>query len=336
MPEQPAIGGSPARAIEHLAVAAWLEAQPSPGEPRSVEALKENGKTIVLRLAGAGEGGSNVIAKRCPRATARVERVLYEEVFPRLPVPTVRYYGHADSGGELCWLFFEDAGDEEYSPASAQHRALAAEWLGRMHGAASEVGAARRLPERGAGYYLSLLRSSREVIQRSSRHPALGADEHAACESVAAQCDFLEARWRQLEDFCGEVPPTVVHGDFVGKNVRVRAASSGAALLPFDWEYAGWGVPAADLTQFSGHTNGPELTAYWLAARQFWPDVRLNYIRRLAKVGTIFRVLTAISWACVGVENEGSGRRAGKLAGKLTYYREWLGGAISAHDREER
>src|SRR5256885_11766358 len=42
--------------------------------------------------------------------TGLVERTVYEEILPRLTVPSLRHYGSLDEpDGEHCWLFMEDA-----------------------------------------------------------------------------------------------------------------------------------------------------------------------------------------------------------------------------------
>jgi aminoglycoside phosphotransferase (APT) family kinase protein len=95
------------------------------------------------------------------------------------------------------------------------------------------------------------------------------------------------------------MPQTLVHNDFKIKNVRVRFGSAGLELLPFDWEVAGWGVPAADLAQFSGNVLSPNLEVYASLVRQVWPHLDLHDIRQMAHLGLVFRCLAAIRWeAC--------------------------------------
>src|SRR5207245_2602292 len=79
--------------LEHPAVKAWSARQPARVEPESIHVLREGRHTglDVYRLTGVGPGGSTVIAKRCP--TASIERTVYEEVIPHLPITVPRYYG---------------------------------------------------------------------------------------------------------------------------------------------------------------------------------------------------------------------------------------------------
>jgi hypothetical protein len=62
------------------------------------------------------------------------------------------------------------------------------------------------------------------------------------------------------------------------------------ALLTFDWEIAGRGVPAMDLFRC------PNLPAYWSDAQKPWPDLTLADLQRLAGVGVVFRALIAVYW----------------------------------------
>jgi hypothetical protein len=329
MPESLAGTLAPTRAFDHPAVKAWREIQPAGTEPETVEVLKESKKTAAYRLVRAGEDGSHVVAKLCPQETARVERLVYEDLFPQLRLPAIRYYGCAEARGKSCWLYFEDVGEDRYLRKDEEHRLRAAQWLATMHGSAVRVAAAARLPGRGAGYYFTLLRSSRAVIVRCLGRLPLGPDERASFESLVSQCELLQARWSQLERLCGSLPETVVHGDFVGKNVRVRRDSTGALLLlPFDWEVAGWGCPAADLAQFAGHSASPEIATYWATARQFWPKLSLRQTLAAANCGRVFRLLMSISWACVGATRMCPETLLLRLSGRVRAYEAQMAHAL--------
>src|SRR6185503_20219642 len=102
--------------LDHPAVLAWSRLQPERVEPAGLVQLKGKLNTAVFRLDGVGPDGSNVIAKRCRTSTARVERIIYEHLLARLPLPTLRIYGFVPDG-EYCWLFLEDAGSGRYEPS---------------------------------------------------------------------------------------------------------------------------------------------------------------------------------------------------------------------------
>ena len=290
---------------EHRAVKAWAALNPAHVVPESIEILKFKrleSKSAVYRLNGVAPDGSAVIAKRCCSVTAAVERIIYEEFLPQLSLPAVRYYGHVDEpGGEYCWLFLENAGGLAYSPSDARHRSLAAHWLAAIQTAAVRAGLESRLPARDADYYLALLRSTRDRLREHLVNPELHADDLSSMENLASQFDALEAHWHELQAMCDGLPPTLVHGDFVRKNVRVRADSDGLALLVFDWEYAGWGVPATDLAQFVGRTVSPDLEVYSALMNGPLRAYRGRAARRLAECGRFFRLIDKINWSSLAL-----------------------------------
>ena len=60
-----------------------------------------------------------MIAQRACMAKARIERTIYEEILPHLPVTSPRYYGFRAEDPDFAWLFLEDIGDERYDAAEA-------------------------------------------------------------------------------------------------------------------------------------------------------------------------------------------------------------------------
>ena len=288
--------GGPAEVIrnnlpEHPAVRAWRTLEPPRVTPESIHPLRR--KPAVYRLTGVGLGGSAVIAKRPRAADAAVERAVYEEILPHLPVTAPHYYGSTEDEGGACWLFLEDVGEERYSESDEEHRVLAARWLGLMHTSvtllAGTTEVAAHLPDGGSGRYLQHLRSARAAIVRNLSNPALTAEDVAGLEDIVCLHDLLEARWARLEEACAGVPSTLVHGDFRPKNAYLRRGPAAMRLFPIDWETAGWGIPAADLTRV-------DVTAYWEVVRESWAGLDLQAIQRLATVGRIFQVLAAIGW----------------------------------------
>ncbi len=90
------------------------------------------------------------------------------------------------------------------------------------------------------------------------------------------------------------MPRTLVHGDLSPKNARVRASQAGSSLLIFDWDCAGWGVPAVDLAQFAEESLSPDLAAYASAMQPDWPDAAS--LARMAELGRIFWLIVATDW----------------------------------------
>jgi hypothetical protein len=214
-----------------------------------------------------------------------------------LPVTALRYYGCTQQDGEFCWLFLEDAGRERYSPYRKEHCALAGRWLGLLHTSAARLAPAVRLPDRGPGHYLEHLRSARRMILRSLGNPALSGDDLTVLHAIVAQCDLLERRWGWVETCSEGIPSTLVHGDFRPKNVHVRRDHDGTALLPMDWETAGWGGPAPDLARL-------DLQAYWTVVREYWPTLDLPAIQRLANLGKLFCRLAALNWESMSLKSD--------------------------------
>src|SRR5881296_1731910 len=315
----PALSGTPAaptpvaerRAslMRHPAVVAWCRLHPN-AEPLRITPLKvRRKKNQVYRLDGIGWAGAPVIAKRCPKAVALVERTVYEEILPRTAVPSLHYYGFIEEpDGEYSWLFMEEATGADYSNLLADHRALAARWLGLLHSAAAHTAAAARLPDAGPGRYLDLLQATRELIQGHLDNPVLSADDVVRIEEIRARLDDLAAHWSRVEAVCGPMPQTLVHGDFSGKNMRLRPADGDTAVVVFDWEHAGWGVPAVDLAQLTVPSHrlsaNPDISTYWSTVRDRWPDVSLEAWRELAYCGTVCRTLSALYWDAQNLAND--------------------------------
>jgi hypothetical protein len=305
---------------EHPAVRAWSALRPRHARAAGVEVLKDTKQTRVFRLLAVGPDGAAVIAKRCRRESGAVERALYEEVFPRLPVLTPRCYGSLDDGPDSCWLFLEDAGSEEYAPEKGEHRALAARWLGRMHAGSGTLRVQGRLPQRGPGYYRRELDAATGRIQAHLADPVLGAEDREVLGDLLARCEVLGRRWQHVEALSKRMPRALVHGDFVPKNLRVRSGKQGPVLLVFDWEVAGWGLPAADVAMCG------DLNTYAETVRGDWPQLCGPDLRRLAFLGKVFRLASSLSWASWDL---GSTRTA-RCLGRLRCYRADLAAVLGA------
>ncbi|MBI2953627.1 MAG: phosphotransferase [Chloroflexi bacterium] len=289
--------------LNHPAVWAWGQVQREHRRPAGVQILKglgrKSSKSVVYRIAGVGANGSDVIAKRCPQLTLELERTIYEKILPHLPVCTLRYYGAVEEPStNFGWLFLEDAGECSYSADIEEHRSLAAQYLGAMHVSAAGIVASASLPDRDPGHYLEHLQSGREAIVRNLTNPALTAVDVEMLEAIVSQLDVLKRDWGSLERYCHTMPRSLVHGDFVGKNVRLKRTRAGIVLLPFDWETAGWGVPAPDL---EGLWAVSDAAVYWSSVRDVWSDLGIEGVQRLAIIGRIFRCLAAIRWESEGL-----------------------------------
>ena len=316
----------------HPAVRAWCQLHPHAAPAQITPLRTSRRKSAVYRLVGAGRGGSPVIAKRSRTAVAQIERTVYEGILPRLTVPSLRYDGFVPESDDSCWLFMEEATGSAYSNLLAEHRARAGRWLGLLHSAATEVADGPRLPEGGPGRYLRLLQRVRAAAGGNLDNPVLSPDDLGFLEGLVARLDDVAAHWDRLETICHGVPQTLVHGDFNGRNIRLRGEQGDATVAVFDWEESGWGVPAVDLAQLTMPSSqlcaSPDVPAYWAAVRERWPTVSLEACWRLAYCGTVFRTLAAMSWIADNLANDG----AHACLGDMRLYAAELEGALSELD----
>src|SRR6266576_2718838 len=281
---------APARAVSekrrgnllaHPAVQAWRQLDPEgvlPDRitPAKFKPNKPRPNLAVYRLEGVGADGAAVIAKRCTRSGGQIERTVYERILPHVPLPGPRYYGTVpaspeDSAEDGCWLFIGEIQGEKYNRLSPDHRAAAARWLGILHTEAQAAAAQAGLPEAGPSRYRAAMRATRDLIRDQVDNPAFSAADVAFLDVLVARFDELDEDWDQLARACTGLPPTLIHGDFNGKNLRMQASPQGLRVGAFDWEDAGWAVPGVDLAQAvdpSCHISAsPDLATYWAVVR---------------------------------------------------------------------
>ena len=288
----------------HPALQAWRAVRPQEPPPESIEAICERTNCWSFALVGAGPGGSTIIAKRRLLSDASVERAVYEHVLPSIPIATPDYYGCKEDG-EFVWLLLQAVDGVRYSASNPDHLAMAARQLAVMHTSSRTLGRAFSLPDAGPKRYLAHLVNGREAIRTSLRtSKTLDDSNRANLGRIVAQLDRVETSWTQICAHCDDAPDTLVHGDFRPKNVFVRR--DGADLVAFDWETAGWGPPAPDLTRV-------DAVAYWHAVHQSWA-VSLETVRRWARVGHVFQLLAAIDWTSLELVFDTRETLAGPLA----------------------
>ena len=322
----------------HPAVAAWVRLRQARSRPASVAVLKERhdgkeARSAVYRLAGVGLAETDVIAKRCLRPLAALETTIYEEVLPSVPVPILAYYGTLDEpGSEFSWIFVQDAGQQALLPHSARHRAAAATWLGIVHVSTQRLPPIPGLPHRDLASYREHLETARQLILGYLDRAPGAVAETEALVNLLRLAERLEREWSRLRALCDAIPATFVHGDFVARNIRLRANGDQLIVLPFDWEWSGWGTPAIDLAQSAlGSTRNcadPDLTTYWMVVGDHWPGIEAHTVRRLAVAGTLLRLLNAVYWAALGLSYEWMARSVRNL----TVYEGGMARALQAWD----
>jgi len=292
---------------DHPAVRAWRRARPDAQAPLLVEPLKRpNARQVkptsrAVRLHHRQDIGPT-IAKRRSRKFLEVEHLMYQQILPQLPIPQVPCLGFAiDDDPRRAWLFVEDVGGERYRNASRDHRILAARWLGTVHAFGMTMSTRALLPDRGPNHYLSELRwSSNEISSRLSRDYFTSDDRRILLATLRALSE-LEERWDKIGTWCNAMPHTLVHGDFVAKNCRIRKAGTpDLELAVFDWEMAGWGVPAVDLARNAFRVDELALDRemYAEAMRDAWPGLGQLELEHAVRIGDAQRVTAAVRWGC--------------------------------------
>jgi hypothetical protein len=227
-----------------------------------------------------------VVAKRTSFGIAALERCVYEQALPRLPLRRLGFEGMLEDT-DACWLFLEDAGDRRAEGPEA--RRLLTTWLAGLHTSAAGLADALPLPERGAEHHRERLRAAHRPLRENLGNPALSpADRWVLCR-LADDLARLDARWSEMEALFAQMPRTLVHGDLVPANLHLRAGADGDELLVLDWETAGLGPPALDLIAID-----PALYATLVAGT--WPHATPVAVERWQRCGRLLRSVVATSW----------------------------------------
>jgi hypothetical protein len=167
------------------------------------------------------------------------------------------------------------------------------------------------LPERGPDHYYRRLLRIGAGIEQIQDALMLNPDHRSTLRAIGLDCDVLTRHWLEIETLCDRLPRTLVHGDLVRKNLRIRTQQGKESVIAVDWENACLGVPAIDLAQ--AHDIGslpdiaasPELTGYWSVVRDHWQPLDSRDLGRLAEVGSLFRCLDALVWEIERLEADG-------------------------------
>jgi hypothetical protein len=277
-------------AASHDAVGAWRQLGTSSCEVTAVQPLKRSKHGGVYRLFDADRGGRNVCAKRGWREDIEKEHLVYRELLPKLGLPTLRSFGLLeDPHPKRWWLFIEDAGDQRYDRHDESNVFALTDWLAMLHSAGERL-ATECVPRRGPAEYLHALREGRARIEANLGNPAIAPEAVEILEDLIALETKVEAQWDEIELVCADLPETLVHGDIKPKNLRMRADDAVPPIHVFDWEMAGWGVPAADLERV-------DLDRYLDTRTRLGLSFDPERLPRLAKAGRLFCLLAAIEWA---------------------------------------
>jgi hypothetical protein len=278
---------------DHPAARAWRSSGGRSAVDR-VETLRRGRHCRVYRLVDDDAPGRSVIAKWQDRPFGFEKRV-QQEILPSVGLPSLEVYGEWALPAESCfWIFFEDAGDDCFSP-SGDDKTLVARWLAALHGWVWSSVDVETLPDRGPAGYLEHLRSALHAMASVVAQPRLGETSRASLGDLLRQLEQLGRQWDRVESWCLTAPRTLVHGDLADKNARLRPGIASKELLVFDWEMAGIGVPCVDLAQGTFGSLSPDLEVYRNSAPAWGPRA-LGDLRRLAAIGKVFRLLAALDW----------------------------------------
>src|SRR5881296_3460632 len=296
--------------LAHPAVQAWRQLHPDRVVPDRITPAKfkpnkPRPNLTVYRLEGVGVDSAAVIAKRCTQGGGQIERTVYECILPHVPLAGPRYYGtvsgsHEDHAEDVCWLFIGEIQGEKYDMLRPDHRAAAARWLGILHTEAQSAADQAGLPDGGPSRYRDQMRATRDLIRAQVDNPAFSAEDVAFLDVLVARFNELDEDWDRLARACTGLPPTLIHGDFNAKNLRVQASPQGAQIGAFDWEDAGRAVPGIDLAQAVDPScriaASPDLATYCAVVRERWPNCDATDIERLATCGAVWRAVAVITW----------------------------------------
>jgi len=288
-----------AEPLTHPAVVAWNRLTGMSQPPRSITRLNK-GHSVVYRLEGIAPDGGSVIAKLCIQGDATKTQTVYRKVLPLVPKPALLFYGCREARFQSAWVFLEDAGMAQYSPARQDHLRAVSAWLGALHAsmAAHSNGPARLiLPQTDTASYFDKLTLARTRIVACLDSAELDTNQRATLRSAANWCDHVGSRWQEVSDLLVSSPNTFVHGDFAPKNILLREISGRADVYPVDWETAGWGPPAIDLGE------PLDLAAYVEEAQRYDRSWNMAAVCGWARVGRALRHIAAVEWASARLES---------------------------------
>jgi hypothetical protein len=187
---------------------------------------------------------------------SRRELLMYQQVLSRERLGTPELYAWRwDPEGGLFWLFLEDAGGSwlAWNPDFDIWLA-AARWAARFHAQTRRPAAqADFLGPYGDTQYLDCV----ERIERKLPHL-----EAAYRPALRRALD----RYRGTTESFRALPHSVIHGEFFGKNIVVRAGDPDRPLAVIDWESAAVGPSYLDLVSLTtGRWQADQKQALWRA-----------------------------------------------------------------------
>jgi thiamine kinase-like enzyme len=259
----------------------------------------------LVRVHGFSE--KTIVAKRSRTSSADVERTIYESVISCLPLTAPKLFGFVhEPSVDYSWLFLQYIPGVPLLLEQEQHQRAAARWLATLHALTAARETPNTLPHRGTAHYLRSLMEARQVLTRLPKSWNTGSFAEVPA-SVAWHLDQILADWSGIVASVAGLPESIVHGDFVSKNVRVIDREGHMEVYPFDWENAGVGLPAVDL-------SGIGAVPYEHAMQELAGGLSKDGVHRLALIGKLFRLIEAVQWATERLDLNWSEKSMSQLA----------------------
>ena len=318
----PPVGPGVQGEIAESGIRAWVRTGPGRERPHEVELVHARGEgSWVFRFHGVPGRQGALIAKRLMGESGRTERTVYGEILSRLPVPAPTFLGgQNDDSDPFVWIFLEDVGGRQPDRHNPGFAALATEWLVTLHTALPSIRLPDSLPDRGPDHYRGWLGTAQAKVRSAMDHSAGSSRDGRVLAEVAGTLARIEARWHKVGEVSARFPSTLVHGDWVTKNMRVKAQRETHTLFPLDWENAGRGAPIPDLWRV-------DPGAYYRGMQTTWADLDLETVRLSRTLGRLFRDVKLVAWECAELGREG---RSSRIQTHLSAYDGWLKDSLTS------
>jgi thiamine kinase-like enzyme len=230
-----------------------------PAEATALWKLKTNVYRVELTADAAIQ---SVVLKNCNPALARRNSLVANRWLPAIGLPEAgaRLLGTAgDRRGERIWLIFEDLGEATLhaTESDADRVEAVVRLIAALHARSARHAV---LPEcrhhgadLGAAYFTANVRDAIQGLEMlHPRRVAMSPDQADVRDRVLTRlrvlADEIPTRLRQLADSGG--PDVLLHGDLWTTNAFVTDGPRGPRARLVDWDHAGVGPIAYDLSTF--------------------------------------------------------------------------------------
>jgi hypothetical protein len=247
--------------------------------------------------------------RRLELTRSRREVWMYRHILPGLALGTPRLYGYRwePEQGNL-WLLLEDMG-----PHRLRHRSdlalyeRAAAWAGRFHQVTAGMPSDELLLSLDRPHYQQRCAHMEAMLDRVT------AQDRPLVERALARCE-------EYTDLVEGLPRGMLHGEFFGNNVLVRADPA-KTLAVIDWETAAIGPQYADLASI---TAGRWTTSERQAMRRAYFEARRSpatdwdrFNQQVDMVATLQAVNWLAFWLGSDPEHPKYARRVARWVGEL-------------------